>query len=1262
MSNFIDENNNDSNNMNINVPLIYNNDVNCSNFKNIILIHDEVQDYNNFIESSNLNSFPIVYNSSSSREELKTLLKDKFLNIERISLVFHNATIDRLTNFFDNEALFTNNDLIENTYSNNLQFIIDLVKDFNVKNLDYLACNTLQYEHWKKYYNIIYKETNVIVGASNDLTGNIKYGGDWILENTNEDIKNIYFTDTIEQYQYVLATTEITQSGENIYIRQNTSTSNIQYSTDNNTWNTIIWPLQISNTSNSNILTVLVNTDITFSPTIGNTNGYFIINSKNITINGNNKIITINEIKGYEGLIQNGTYVNGGTKLKDGYTNINIQNFGIVSSNDSSLASNAGWICQGYFGKSISSGTITVSNCYSNGTGTVGKNCGFILGANIGRFSTGGTIIAENCYSTGITNFDYDNIGGIFGYNAMNNTIAKNCYSSITIYSGFSGGIFGSYSSGTANNCYFIGTVNRGDMGGIFGSSSTGTANNCYFNGVISNTNINHFNTFGAIFATGSSGIANNCYSNYSSIKLFNNSIGGTANYCYCNNNIIGDGTITINNCYSYDNNWSDTTAISKIKVNDTTPSKWIDYSSESNVPWLLSSFNDDIYASTTQDLTYGTSGTSSNGLFTGSYSIISTTPSTPSISINTTTGKLTFPNTLSTGTYTINVLSFTENSNVDVYNTNNYVLNVTKANQNITFGALSAKTYGDQSFRLNADSDSGLPITYTSNNTSIATIIGNSVTIVGVGTVSITANQVGNSNYNSATLSQNLIVNKADQNITFDELSEKTFGDIFTLSASSSAGLPITYTSLNTSIATIIGNSVTIVGVGTVSITANQDGNSNYNSATLSQNLIVNKADQNITFNELSAKTFGNQPFTLNAISDSGLPITYESLNTSIATIIGNSVTIVGSGTVSITANQVGNSNYNSATQISQNLIVTKANQNITFNTIENKTYGDIFTLNAISDSGLPITYESSDILIATIIGNSVTIVGIGTVSISAIQNGDSIYNSATLSQNLIFTKANQNITFNTIENKRYEDSFTLNAISNSGLPITYASSNNSIATISGNSVTIVGIDEGNVSITASQPGNDFYNSASDVTRTFRVNTFICFKEDTKILTINGYIPIQNLRKGHLIKTLTQGYKSINMICKTKIYHNALKERNKDQLYKCTKETYPEILEDLVITGSHCILINKFKNKKQLEDTLKIHGMIFITENKYRLPVCVDDRSEVYEKKGLYTIYHLALDNDNDYLNYGIYANGLLVETCSKIQLKELSNMTLIK
>jgi hypothetical protein len=39
-----------------------------------------------------------------------------------------------------------------------------------------------------------------------------------------------------------------------------------------------------------------------------------------------------------------------------------------------------------------------------------------------------------------------------------------------------------------------------------------------------------------------------------------------------------------------------------------------------------------------------------------------------------------------------------------------------------------------------------------------------------------------------------------------------------------------------------------------------------------------------------------------------------------------------------------------------------------------------------------------------------------------------------------------------------------------------------------------------------------------------------------------------------------------------------------------------------------------------------------------------------------------LALENDDYYMNYGIYANGLLVETCSKRFMKELSSMTLLE
>lgn len=74
------------------------------------------------------------------------------------------------------------------------------------------------------------------------------------------------------------------------------------------------------------------------------------------------------------------------------------------------------------------------------------------------------------------------------------------------------------------------------------------------------------------------------------------------------------------------------------------------------------------------------------------------------------------------------------------------------------------------------------------------------------------------------------------------------------------------------------------------------------------------------------------------------------------------------------------------------------------------------------------------------------------------------------------------------------------------------------------------------------------------------------------------------------------------------------------------------------------------------------MNGGLFRTENVFRLPACLDNRACVYEIKGKYKVYHLALENVNDYSNYGIYANGLLVESCSKRCLKEYSNMKLIE
>ena len=173
-----------------------------------------------------------------------------------------------------------------------------------------------------------------------------------------------------------------------------------------------------------------------------------------------------------------------------------------------------------------------------------------------------------------------------------------------------------------------------------------------------------------------------------------------------------------------------------------------------------------------------------------------------------------------------------------------------------------------------------------------------------------------------------------------------------------------------------------------------------------------------------------------------------------------------------------------------------------------------------------------------------------------------------------------------------------------------------------------------------------------------YNLTEVVCFKEGTKILTDKGYKLIQDLRKGDLVKTVND-FIPIHAIGKREIFHPATPIRHKDQLYKCSPENFP-VFEDLVITGCHSILVDEFKEGER-EKTIEILKDVYITDEKYRLPACVHERTTVYETRGTYTIYHFALENDNNYYNYGVYANGLLVETCSKRYLKELSNMDLI-
>ena len=178
-------------------------------------------------------------------------------------------------------------------------------------------------------------------------------------------------------------------------------------------------------------------------------------------------------------------------------------------------------------------------------------------------------------------------------------------------------------------------------------------------------------------------------------------------------------------------------------------------------------------------------------------------------------------------------------------------------------------------------------------------------------------------------------------------------------------------------------------------------------------------------------------------------------------------------------------------------------------------------------------------------------------------------------------------------------------------------------------------------------------------------VYNLVCFKEDTKILCkvndVEQYVPVQELRKGDLVKTLSSGYKAIEMIGWKEMNHVISSDRIPEQLYVCSTKKFPEATEDLVLTGAHSILVEKFVNTQE-DQVNKYMKEVYITENRYRLPAFIDERTTVYEKEGLCNIYHFALENDSYYMNYGVYANGVLVESSSQRYLKELSGMKLIE
>ncbi|MGD1892284.1 MAG: fibronectin type III domain-containing protein [Cyclobacteriaceae bacterium] len=162
------------------------------------------------------------------------------------------------------------------------------------------------------------------------------------------------------------------------------------------------------------------------------------------------------------------------------------------------------------------------------------------------------------------------------------------------------------------------------------------------------------------------------------------------------------------------------------------------------------------------------------------------------------------------------------------------------------------------------------------------------------------------------------------------------------------------------------------------------------------------------ITFPEIADVEYGDDPFVLNASTSSGLPVFFEAIEgDSLVEVVGDVVTPVGIGQVTIRAAEPGGDCHGAASSLTQQFTINQGTQTIAFTAIEDQ---DIFVTDSIAlsisaSSGLPV-----DLTIdgpAELDGEVLWLLDTGTVSVVAFQSGNEFYQQALpVSQSfLVFT-----------------------------------------------------------------------------------------------------------------------------------------------------------------------------------------------------------------------------------------------------------------
>ena len=420
--------------------------------------------------------------------------------------------------------------------------------------------------------------------------------------------------------------------------------------------------------------------------------------------------------------------------------------------------------------------------------------------------------------------------------------------------------------------------------------------------------------------------------------------------------------------------------------------------------------------------------------------------------------------------------------------------------------------------YTVAASATSGLAVVFTAAPASagVCTVSGSSVSVVGAGTCVVDADQPGNASYLPAPQAQQSFGVGAPapsvQSINFTSTPPvpATTGGTYAVSATASSGLTVSFSAAPASagVCTVSGSSVSLVGAGTCTVNADQAGNASYQPAPQAQQSFTVSppaaSSQTISFTSTapSGAVVGGPSYAISATASSGLAVSFSAAGSSagVCTVSGSTVSLVGTGTCTVNANQSGNSSYLPAAQVQQSFSASapgKSSQTITFTSTAPGSAtvgGPTYAVSASASSGLAVAFTAaaSSAGVCTVSGSTVSFVGAGTCTVNANQAGNGSYNPAPqVQQSFAVAKVAQTISFTSTAPGGAVvggPAYNVSATATSGLAVAFsiAPASAGVCTVSGSMVSFVA--GGTCTVNADQPGNGNYAAAAQKQQSFTV------------------------------------------------------------------------------------------------------------------------------------------------------------------------------